>query len=483
VAVTSLVLAVVWAGAPSLVVPSLVALAVVGVLAGHVGRRLVLMVVPGVVLAGPMLMAAVTRDGGWRLLFADPGLASVAEPARAWHYLAGVPVVEAVPSWVPGSGTWWLTLAPVVVIAVAFVGLLGAQRAARAGWVVAVVALVWATVLAALPVVRAADQTGPVFLGPTLALAQAGLLCAALVAADRARRASGPPAWRAAVVTVAVVTVAVSATTWLWHPRSEGPDQVRAVTSGVVPAVGQQAFVRGSRVLVLAPGTDGGPLRYRLLSADGVQAADQSAAATTSRDRAVAELESVVASLGAGSSVDESAALGALAVAYVQVPAEVGPDRAGLVGRLDATVGLERVTDGPTGTSWRVVAPDRSATVASWARIVPDGGDPTVGALALASDGKQVRSRVIGVDFSRTVVLAERAGPHWYASVDGRRLEPVRVGWRQGFVLPAGVDGRLVVGGDDEPARTGWLVFQGLVVAAALLVMVAEAVRGRRWRR
>ncbi|MCL2467049.1 MAG: glycosyltransferase [Micrococcales bacterium] len=481
-AATSLVLAVVWAGAPSLVVPSLVALVVVGVAAGSVGRRLGFVVVPGIVLLAPLYVAAVGRDGGWRLALADPGLADVAEPAGAVHRLLGVPVADAVPSWVPGSlGTWWFGLAGVVVLVVAFVGLVRGGRAVWAGWVVAVLALAWATVLVALPVVRAVDQSGPVFLGPTVALAQAGLLAAALVGADRARR-PGPRVWRTVAVVAGVVAVVAPATSWLWHPR-DGAGQVHAVTGSVVPAVGQQAFVRGSRVLLLVPGADGTPLRYRLLSADGVQASDQSAAAATGRDRGIGELESVVAALAAGSSVDESGALGALAVAYVQVPVDAGDQRAQLVGRLDATVGLERVTDGASGTLWRVAGVDRSVTVTSWARLVPASGGPADVALPLAGDGTQVRSRIVGVDFSRTVLLAERAGPHWQASVDGRRLEPVTVGWRQGFALPPGVSGELVVGGDDGVWRTGWLVLQGLVVGAALLVIVAEAVRGRRWAR
>ena len=519
-AATSLALAAVWAGAPSLVVPSLLALVVVVVVAGRAARRLAVVVVPGLVLLGPLLAAAVRRDGGWRLLLADPGLALVAEPAGAVHRLLGVPAVAddlLVPSWVPGSlTTWWSTLPGALVLAVALLALArgGAPgRAVRTGWAVAVLGLGWSTVLAVLPVVQVADRTGPVFGGPAVALGQMGLLAAALVGADRAggqpvTRQTGrrrqqatalPAGLTAAFAVVAVVVVAAGAASWLWPGRA-GPDgaspQVHAVTGGVVPAVGQQAFARGSRILLVVPGPEGGPLRYRLLSADGVQAADQSVAAITSRDAAVVELQSVVAALAAGSSLDQSAALGALAVAYVQVPlvAETGADadpaaraRAELVGRLDATAGLERVTDGPSGTLWRVAAPavdaqaaDSKDRVTSWARLVPEGAEPTAAAAPLTGDGRQVVATVEAATADRTVLLAERAGPYWQARLDGRRLDPVTVGWRQGFALPAGASGRLVVRGDDGADRTAWLVAQGLVVGAALLVVVVEAVPVRR---
>ena len=564
-AATSLVLAAVWAGAPSLVVPSLLALVVVawfvGRAAGRAGGpgvlrqvlRLVVVVLPGLVLLGPLLVAAARRDGGWRLLLADPGLAQVAEPAGAVHRLLGVPAAAGdllVPSWVPAAlVTWWPALSGALVLAVAVVALVrggGAGRAVRAGWAVAVLGLGWATVLVALPVVRAADRTGPAFLGPAVALGQLGLLAGALVGVDRtAGRPGGPGgaaarrtgrrqrAVRALATLAAVAVVAAGATSWLWQGHASRPDgagtdgssgtQVRAVTSGVVPAVGQQAFVRGSRVLVVAPGPDhqvsevgydnrvvavgpSGPLRYLLLAADGVQSVDRSVAATAAdgtADGATAELTSVVAALAAGSSVDESAALGALGIAYVQVPVlaenpstgtaagsaasaggadPVARARAELVGLLDATAGLERVTDGASGTLWRVVAPDsaRSSTVTSWARLVPEGGDPTGAATPLAGDGRQVSTTVAAEDTDRTVLLAERAGPHWHAWLDGRRLDPVTVGWRQGFALPAGASGRLVVRGDDGADRTAWLVAQGLVVGAALLVVVVEAVPVRR---
>lgn len=525
-AATSLALAVVWAGAPSLVVPSLLALVVVVLVAGRPARRLGVVVVPGLVLLGPLLVAAARRDEGWRLLLADPGLAQVVEPAGAVQRMLGVPAAadHLVPSWVPASlATWWPALSGALVLVVALLALArggGPGRAVRTGWAVAVLGLGWATVLAVLPVVQAADQTGPVFGGPAVALGQMGLLAAALVGADQAgrqpggRQAAAPPVGLTAAFTVAAVAViATGAASWLWQGEtaSDGASagQVHTVTGGVVPAVGQQAFASGSRVLVVAPGPDDGPLRYRLLSADGVQACDQSAAATTdaslATDAAVAELQAVVAALASGSSLDESAALGALAVAYVQVPlvAETGEaadpaarGRAELVGRLDATAGLERVTDGPSGTLWRVAAPavdaraaDTKDRVTSWARLVPEGAvpegaEPTAAATPLTGDGRQVEATVTAADADRTVLLAERAGASWRAWLDGRRLDPVTVGWRQGFVVPEGAAGQLVVRGDDGVGRTAWLVAQGLVVGAALLVVMAEAVpvrrRGRR---
>jgi len=485
-AATSLVLAVVWAGAPSLVVPSMVALVVVGVaVGGPAARRLPAVVVPGLVLLGPLLAAA-WYGHGWRVLLADPGLAYTSEPADAVHRVLGVPSDALVATWVPHVlHTWWPALAGAVVLVVAVVGLFvdgPAARAVRAAWVVAVVGLVWTTLLVQVPVVHTAEHTGPVFLGPGVAFAQAGLLAAGLVGAERVTRAARESGRRphkllAGVMTsVAILVVAAGATSWVWNGREDRAG-VHAVTSPVVPAVGQQAFARGSRVLVLAPAD--GPLRYRLLSADGVQAADQSVAAPTGADGAASELQGVVASLAAGSGEDGAHALADLAVAYVQVPRADDAARAELVGRLDATPGLERVTDGPSGTLWRVAGTAAgSPEVTSWARVVPRADGP---ATALPGDGRRVWAALAPADVDSTVLLAERTGPQWHAWLDGQRLAPVTIGWRQGFTVPAGASGRLVVAADDG-GRTRWLVAQGLVLTVVLLVVVAEALPVRRRR-
>ena len=69
---------------------------------------------------------------------------------------------------------------------------------------------------------------------------------------------------------------------------------------------------------------------------------------------------------------------------------------------------------------------------------------------------------------TRTLELSENANRGWTASVDGRALEPLRVdGWRQAFVVPAGVSGTVVV--EFEPDR---YYRAALLVGAVLLVVV-----------
>ncbi|MCL2454399.1 MAG: glycosyltransferase [Micrococcales bacterium] len=501
-AATSLVLAAVCAGAPSLVLPCLVVLVVLALATGRV--RLLLAAVPGLVLLGPLLVDAARRGAdGWYQLLADPGLAQVADPAGPVQRLLGVPtqaVEIMVPPWVPTAlAGGWPGLSGAVVLVVAVVGLVVGGRAARLAWVVAALGLLWATVLVALPATHAAGQVGTVFLGPSVALAHLGFLAAALVGADRAvarwsERRSG---WRqplvAGLVAFAVSLAGLGAASWVWQARGGEGVQVRAVTGPVVPAVGQQAFPQGSRVLMVLAGhdvvphdavsRDAEPTRYRLLGADGVQMAEVRDGATAAvRDDATRELETTVAALVTGSSADVSAALGALGVAYVQVPSlpeassPTGAQaraRAELLGRLDATPGLERVTDQRVGTLWRVATPALAdhPVVTGWARLVTADVAAPAETTVLPSDGRSVATTVDPADADRTLVLAERSGARWGAWLDGERLDAAAVGWRQGFTVPAGASGRLVVHGADQ-ASSLWLGVQAAVGAVALVAAV-----------
>ena len=79
--------------------------------------------------------------------------------------------------------------------------------------------------------------------------------------------------------------------------------------------------------------------------------------------------------------------------------------------------------------------------------------------MAVASADRAVDTVVPAGDADRLLVLAERADPHWHASLDGRSLRSVDGGWRQTFALGAD-SGELVVRYDD-PDRGLWLALQG----------------------
>jgi len=75
------------------------------------------------------------------------------------------------------------------------------------------------------------------------------------------------------------------------------------------------------------------------------------------------------------------------------------------------------------------------------------------------------------------VALAENANAGWKASLGAHRLRSVRLdGWRQGYVVPAGMGGTLVLTyAPDGPYRTGLLI--GLILA--LLVVSLALLPGR----
>jgi hypothetical protein len=509
-----------------LLVPGVLALLVVALAVPRRRGRILLAAVPALTLAGPLLVEAAGRGlGGWRLLLADPGLPLAAAPASPLSRLLGVPADPAaiVPAGVVGTpAVVWPLLTGGAVLLLAVLALLRgrpAARAVRGAWLVAAIGLAAATVSSG--VVVAMDEGSAVrgWPGPGLSLAWAGFLAAAVVGVDRFRErlAAASFGWRqpvaALVVAVAVVAPLLVLGGWAWQAREGGALALRAQDSAVVPAVGQQAQTSalGSRVLALEvrPATDADPVvSWQLMRADGPRLDDVAAAATTRAlsgdpdapaasgpDAATQEVDALVARLAAGSGGDVGGALAALAVADVLVPAMPGAgDSSGttttralrddLVSRLDSTPGLERVTQTPAGTLWRVRSTATAGAVApvavpAWARLVPPASDVTdagVAATAVPSAGRAVDTTVEAGTGPRVLVLAERADGRWRASLDGRTLRSVDVGWRQAFEVPAS-GGHLVVH-TDPPGRSVWLAAQGVVLLVC--VLLAVPVRRRR---
>jgi arabinofuranan 3-O-arabinosyltransferase len=90
--------------------------------------------------------------------------------------------------------------------------------------------------------------------------------------------------------------------------------------------------------------------------------------------------------------------------------------------------------------------------------------------------------RTISLPAGPAVVLTvhENFNASWSATLDGRRLSPIRVdGWQQGFVVPAGPAGTVVL--TNSP---GIALQRQLIVAAALvlLLLLAAAIPARRLR-
>lgn len=551
-AAASLAFAAVSAGAPALLLPGVLVLLVVAACAPR-GRRLrvALAAVPALVLLGPLLAEAASRGlDGVRLLLADPGAPLASDPASPVATLLGVPVDAAalVPSWLPGwvpeaVVTWWPVATGGAVLLLALIALLrGAPvaRAVRLGWFVAAVGA--AVALVAARVAVGADDDGTVVVGwagSGVSLAMAGLLAAAVLGTRGTRawldRASF--GWRqltAAVVTVLVVALPLVAWGgWAWQARDGAAAELTTLDRAVVPAIGRQTqqSADAPRVLALIPSAApdgataaGGAVDWQLLRGDGPQVLESAAAARTAGlaggladvdpvepDAAAAEVTGVVGALAVGSSTDVAADLAALAVADVLVPPlPAGEDdltrqqaRTALVGRLDATPGLERITEVESGVIWRVqpsggavgAEPTDAATgdattvppvVTAWARLVPDARatqDPdgltsadAVAVPAVPGGVPRVTTDIEPGATGRLLVLAERADAGWRATLDGRPLRAVTDGWRQTFEVGA-EGGRLVVV-HRAPDRTAWTVAQGTVGLLALLL--ALPVRRRR---
>lgn len=509
----SLALVALVAGAPSLLVPVTLAVLVAALAAPSRRGRLLLVMVPAVVVSAPTLLAASARGfTGWRLLVAGPGLPSATEPAGVVERLLGVPsdASSLVPAVLPAPlAAVWPGLLGAVVVVLAVLALLrggGAARAVRAAWVVAAIGVGAAGLVAVVPVGVDEGRLVHGWAGPALSLAGAGLLAAAVLGADGARqrlraRSFG---WRQPVVAlltaVAVLVPVAWTTTWAVQARA-GLAAPLSTSDAVVPAIGLQAQDEpaSSRVLALAltPAGEGRVVRWQLLRTDGPTLVDDAAAVSTrvltgdlldpevaDPDSASEEVSALAGRLASGSGTDLSAELGAVAVADVLVPPlEDRSDRAAkrlrddLLARLDSTPGLERVTQGATGTLWRVAPADGGEVVTSWARLVPGGASAAPAqAQPLASQDRTVRARVPAGAADRRVVLAERADSQWRATLDGTPLRAVDDGWRQTFEL--GPDGGTLVVSYEAPYRTWWLVAQGVVLLVA--VLLALPVRRRR---
>lgn len=526
----ALAFAIVVAGAPVLLVPGVLALCVAALCAPRRRGRVLLAAVPAVVLLAPTLIEAAGRGlPGWRLLIADPGLPLPGTAADPVSRLLGVPgdPSSLVGGQLPAGLASALPLATgAVVLLLAVLALLrGAPvaGAVRGAWAIAVLGLATATVVVAVPV--AVDDGSLVrgWSGPALSLAGAGLLAAALIGTDRLRERLGSYSFGvrqllAALLTlVAVLVPLVWLGTWTWQARTGDAVALRTLDGPVVPAVGQQAqdSPAASRVLAVsaAPQQGGGATAtWQLMRGDGPALVDQSAAVWTRTvegdltdataapaDAATQEVDALVARLSTAASGDVAGELGSLGVADVLVPALPGAvaenqvaraARDELVSRLDATAGLERVTANAAGTLWRVQATAPGAgieaptVVVSWARLLPAGtdvADASVATVAVPSDDRAISTSVPSGDAGRLLVLAERADPHWHASLDGEPLRALDDGWRQTFEIGA-AGGDLVVQ-YDRPDRTPVLAVQSLVLLVTLLLAVPVRRRrgGRTW--
>ncbi|MFD1716990.1 glycosyltransferase family 2 protein [Georgenia deserti] len=518
----ALALAAACAGVPALLPAAVVVAVVLAVLAPR--RRLVLLLVPvpALVLLGPSVLAAVANlpGGSWRILFGGgvPYPAGGAGASPSWLPLLGWPVepvtfpgLDPEASGVVGAAAEYGMLAGGATLLLGAVLALargtGRARAVRAGWLVALVGLVLAllAVRTDVGVGTGADGTSQVvraWAGPGVSLVVLGLLVAVVSAGDglRAALAGRSFGWRQVTTTVlALLVVAGPLATgagWLvgvTATPSDRPGELLAVhgrEAPPVPAVAEEMQTSSSRSRVLALVPSGGTIQAQIWRGAGPQLTDSAAVADLAEleregfDDADRELAGLVAAISVGAADDVGQVLGAHAVGVVVVPHEptfvpagtepTTTERAALLERLDATAGLERVTENESGAIWRVSTTGGAGSAPSVARArIHDADGEWTGDLPAGTVG--MRTEVAAGEQGRTLVLAERADNGWRAWYDGEPLRATTEGWRQAFELPPDA-GTLQV--SYQAAPTIWTWVQAVVLGLTLLL--ALPVRRRR---
>ena len=511
-AAAGLALAVATAGAPALLPAAVIILLVLALIVPRRRRLLALVALPPVLLLGPLLTAALQdrESGSWRALLATPGVPVETGGAEAWLAAAGWPAR------LPQLLGWpapWDTVAALagggVVVLVAVLALLrgtGRARAVRAGWVTAVVGLALAVLTSRTPVavgqrVEASSAVVHGWGGPGVSLTLLGLLVAAVAAGDGMRQwlTARSFGWRqlttGLVGSLMVLGPALTTGAWLTTLTSDrdADPALQAVsgrTAAPVPALARELQTAPERSRVLALHADGEAIRAEIWRRPGPQLTEQAAGVQVrdltgdqppqpTRDEAGAELDALVAQLTTGTAEAAGEQLGRLAVGVVLVPpaaAESAQTRQDLISRLDATAGLDAVTENESGAIWRTgQSAGQSGAAQSVARVRLLDADGTV-AQAVPSSDVTVATQLPAGGEGRRVVLAERADNGWRATYNGQSLRATTEGWRQAFELPAHT-GYLEI--DYTPAwQRPWQVVQA--VGLGIVVLLALPLRRRR---
>ncbi|WLQ05210.1 glycosyltransferase family 2 protein [Arthrobacter oryzae] len=488
-AAAGLALAVVAAGAPSLLLPSAVVVVLAGVLLGRRGRTVWWALLPSAALFVPFGISVLERP---RALLADPGVPLGFEGAPLWQQILGQPLyfdayggVAGLPVFDGSAVPWALLLAlvigfPVLALATAALFVPGKRtRVARALWVAALIILAGGWLAGHVATAAGADALVTPFTGPAVSASGFLLLGAALIGADgllcfAEKTAAAPAARRMALQSLSVLAIVLllagpvaGMTAWaagnllqsasgaaaaaeaalpLGTPRQIAPTAARTLPA---TAIDRGQGPEQTRTLVIDTVEDGSfdasIVRGAGTTLDGLSTiaaarnimGDPGEETVRDDDAATAALRSVVATVVAGQGVDPRPELERLGAGFVVLRAS---DTAAQLtaSRMDAVPGLVAVGQTNVGWLWRISPLNQpvidAADVAHRVRIV-DGTGAAIG--LLPSHLETVDAAVPEGPEGRLVVLAERADPGWSAWIDGRRLTSTTSGWSQAFTLPA----------------------------------------------
>lgn len=485
-----LLLLVIGAVQGALVLLAAAALALIALLVPGRRARLLWVLVPSLGLHLPYVLRYAARPRTLLAVGAQDGIplggaggsASALEalrlaPGGGWSWLAG-PLGEGVAHWAP-----LLLLLPVVACALLAPLLRG--DAGAVGRLAALLAALGASAALVALVVPTGAVDGQAVRAPVNAAVSAMLLAVLLGAgctidalARRGARMSSLRR-RATALCAAGIAVATAALVLGWAVALPGALEISRGTDREIPAAAadQGRSETRTRTLVLGDGSvRTGAVPARLVRAGGADATQVSALVAardleTGRAQGTggaddARLARATAALLAAD--PDPAGLQGLAVGYVVVPGDPDADPA-LITALDTSPLLEKVTQGSSGSLWRVIDQHGRATIGA--------AEPGQARSGLDASLIEVDAEIGPSGTVRTATLAENRSRAWRASLDGQDLEPVTVdGWAQGFLVPADASGELSITAEDPLSRLARLL---LVLAAALTALVAVPWRGR----
>lgn len=365
-------LAVVWVGAIVLAV----------VLRGGRGlARLIWIVVPGVLLAAPLVWHQLRTGNAWGLL-ADPGVTwpgpqAGADAAGRALLAAGIPTPDLV-GWVVlvAGPTWWVPLLAAPVALLALMAPL-TQRWAAGIALLVIAALGVATAFAAVGVSVAFAQSlaVPLWPGAGLSLAWLGALGGALVALDigLAPRVAAARTVAALTVMLALAVLAVPALTSMARGTSLLANGPASTLPAYVSAAGREDPDVGT--IVMTPQNEGGV--SSLIVWGGSETLDGQATIISSRtsesaaDRQVATLTANLVTSAADDVVGDLASIG---VSFVLLAPAAQPESEGArafrlsaATALDQRDGLDAVGETDKGVLWRVTQDvQERATAPAW---------------------------------------------------------------------------------------------------------------------
>lgn len=467
----------------------LVGTAVASCVAGVGGHRLAWLWLP-------LPAAALSAPALWMLLRQGPaGFVAIPEFPAPREAVQPLELIAGWPTPIPGLGdsllgphsTWaWTVLAVAAVVILGAVFALSRTRrigSVASAWGLAAAGLALATwsqqqtVSVAILPGEYASVSGWAGLG--LSIMSLGLITALVTGFDglRTELRSSTLSVRhgaALVMMIAVASVPLwMGVAWVRAVHVESPVwELRDASETHVPAIALRGAdsPERTRTLAITPSERG--VDVRLWRGDGDDMTSTSAGTELARvervrngdiDAATESLQSTVTLLTARSS-DFAAHIADHAVGVILVPAvneDLNSERDALIASLDATAGLERITESEIGVFWRVSP-------------MPNGGPARIIA-ALGDDGTSVPAGIIKgrgeVGAPVTVTLAERADPGWTLRLDGALVAPEELSgdaWQQSWRIST--PGDIKVSHESAASSAGLTVGRALILLSALVV-------------